>query len=198
MANKKKTKKQAGVRKSLTGKDKVAHVMEEFKAGKLKSKDGKIVTDKDQALAIAMSEVGLSRKSLEKSEILNKLRTIRKSLVRKLYKEISADKAIKAEIISFFKKNPRPKDNQMHELAQRLNMDPAELETYVYGVLSDIISGGVSGGTEDPNTDPNELAMGIETELEHTDDREMAEKIARDHLAENPSYYTKLKESGVE
>jgi len=39
-----------------------------------------------------------------------------------------------------------------------------------------------------------ELAMGIEIEKEHTDDPAIAEKIARDHLAEMPDYYTKLKE----
>jgi hypothetical protein len=35
--------------------------------------------------------------------------------------------------------------------------------------------------------------MGIEIELEHTDDREIAKKIALDHLAEIPDYYTRLK-----
>jgi len=39
----------------------------------------------------------------------------------------------------------------------------------------------------------SELAMGIEVEKEHTDDPEVAKKIAKDHLAEMPDYYTKLK-----
>jgi hypothetical protein len=41
--------------------------------------------------------------------------------------------------------------------------------------------------------EPNELKMGIEVEMEHTDDSNVAEQIARDHLAENPTYYTDLK-----
>ena len=45
---------------------------------------------------------------------------------------------------------------------------------------------------------PQELRMGIKVEMEHTDDPEKAKKIALDHLAENPFYYTQLKLSGVD
>jgi len=38
-----------------------------------------------------------------------------------------------------------------------------------------------------------QLSMGIEVEKEHTDDVEVAGKIAVDHLQEDPEYYTKLK-----
>ena len=41
---------------------KVAKVMREYKKGTLKSSSGDKVTDKDQAVAIAMSEVGMSKK----------------------------------------------------------------------------------------------------------------------------------------
>lgn len=46
--------------------------------------------------------------------------------------------------------------------------------------------------------DPEQLKMGIEIEKEHTDDIQMAETIAKQHLEEDPKYYTKLKkmESG--
>jgi hypothetical protein len=39
-----------------------------------------------------------------------------------------------------------------------------------------------------------ELSMGIETEMEHTDNPEIARAIALDHLFEDPKYYTKLKQ----
>jgi hypothetical protein len=45
---------------------------------------------------------------------------------------------------------------------------------------------------------PSELRMGIKVEMEHTGDPKKAEKIALDHLAENPYYYTALKLSGIE
>jgi len=34
--------------------------------------------------------------------------------------------------------------------------------------------------------------MGIKEEMEHTDDPKEAEKIAKDHLREDPKYYTHL------
>ena len=36
------------------------------------------------------------------------------------------------------------------------------------------------------------LEQGVKVEMEHTDDERVAEKIARDHLAEDPKYYKKL------
>ena len=42
---------------------KIARVLREFKAGKLKSSSGEAVTDPKQAMAIALSEAGMSRKS---------------------------------------------------------------------------------------------------------------------------------------
>ena len=41
--------------------------------------------------------------------------------------------------------------------------------------------------------DSVQLTQGIEIEMEHTTDPEEAKKIALDHLAEDPRYYTKLK-----
>lgn len=41
---------------------KVAKVMREYKAGKLKSSSGDKVTSQKQAVAIAMSEAGIKRK----------------------------------------------------------------------------------------------------------------------------------------
>lgn len=41
------------------------------------------------------------------------------------------------------------------------------------------------------------LEAGIRVELEHGPDRALAEKIARDHLREDPEYYAKLKRCGV-
>ena len=41
---------------------KVAKVMREYKAGKLKSSSGDKVTSQKQAIAIAMSEAGIKRK----------------------------------------------------------------------------------------------------------------------------------------
>jgi hypothetical protein len=45
--------------------------------------------------------------------------------------------------------------------------------------------------------DPKELAVGKEVEMEHTTDEKEAEKIARDHLGEDPLYYKKLRDAGL-
>jgi hypothetical protein len=50
----------------------------------------------------------------------------------------------------------------------------------------------------DMNMDSSELAMGIKVEMEHTEDMAVAKKIAMDHLAENPKYYSELKVSNIE
>ena len=48
--------------KKAKGQAKVAKVMREFKAGKLHSgKDGKVVKNPKQAVAIALSEAGMSK-----------------------------------------------------------------------------------------------------------------------------------------
>jgi len=40
--------------------------------------------------------------------------------------------------------------------------------------------------------DPEQLAMGIKVESEHTPYKAIARIIAKQHLAEDPEYYTKL------
>ena len=52
---------------------------------------------------------------------------------------------------------------------------------------------GKHNDVSDSEFDKNELSMGIEVELEHTDSQEIAKCIAKDHLSEFPDYYTFLK-----
>lgn len=40
--------------------------------------------------------------------------------------------------------------------------------------------------------DPRQLRRGITVEMEHTDNPQVAQIIAMDHLAEMPDYYTQL------
>jgi hypothetical protein len=44
----------------------------------------------------------------------------------------------------------------------------------------------------------DELKRGIKHELEHTKSRRIASEVARDHLVENPRYYSKLKAAGID
>jgi hypothetical protein len=52
--------------------------------------------------------------------------------------------------------------------------------------------------TADPaQVDPKELAVGKEVEMEHTFDEDEAEKIALQHLSEDPHYYKKLRDADL-
>lgn len=46
---------------------------------------------------------------------------------------------------------------------------------------------------DDSKFNPKELEMGIQIELEHTNDKDIAKQIAKDHLNEFSDYYTRLK-----
>lgn len=60
--------------------------------------------------------------------------------------------------------------------------------------LENLMTSGNSQGSDEFGPDPKELAMGIEVEHEHSDVPQIQRKIALDHLAEIPDYYTRLKE----
>ena len=52
---------------------------------------------------------------------------------------------------------------------------------------------GIGKNLSKEDVDLKQLEMGIEIEMEHTKNQKLAEKIALDHLYEDPEYYTKLK-----
>ena len=77
------------------------------------------------------------------------------------------------------------------------------------GILTEIDIYGIAGNPDEEkemksmsvknyNMDPDQLKRGIEVEMEHTDDQAVAEKIAMDHLKEDPEYYSKLDSVGLE
>lgn len=54
------------------------------------------------------------------------------------------------------------------------------------------LEGGLGDDTSLSDFCPKQLAMGLEVEMEHTDDPKVALEIAMDHLTEIPNYYTHL------
>ena len=59
------------------------------------------------------------------------------------------------------------------------------------------LPGGVGDNTPTDQVDPNQLSIGIQVEMEHTNDLDIAKEIAMDHLTEDPQYYTKLVKAGL-
>lgn len=64
-------------------------------------------------------------------------------------------------------------------------------------VGEDLIPGGKGDNIPVEEVDPDQLNLGIAVEREHTDDDNKASEIARDHLIEDPEYYTKLVNAGL-
>ena len=62
----------------------------------------------------------------------------------------------------------------------------------------DAIPGGLADDAKDSEFDTEQLKAGIKSELEHTSDKDIAKEIAKDHLKEDPMYYTKLKSMEAE
>ncbi len=60
--------------------------------------------------------------------------------------------------------------------------------------MNSFFNGGVfiKSGMKFSDVDRKQLDLGVRVELEHTDNKAIALKIALDHLAEDPEYYTKL------
>ena len=108
---------------------------------------------------------------------------------------------IQSKIFDFFKENPKPPDDQVHDFAKSLGIKPDDFEAHIYMILGSFLGAGKSKDFKG-TYDPKELKMGIKVEMEHTVNEKISEKIARDHLAEIPDYYTRLlkmeKEAGVE
>lgn len=65
------------------------------------------------------------------------------------------------------------------------------------GPVPDQLPGGKGDGKADDAFDAEQLEAGVKVEMEHTDDPAKAREIAKDHLSEDPHYYTKLKKAGL-
>ncbi len=111
---------------------------------------------------------------------------------------------MKLLIMEFFKKSPKPKDDEIHALAERNGINEHRFEEVVYEIMGEIFGAGEAHkeGVVESDVDPVQLKMGIKVEMEHTTNPAVSKRIALDHLAEIPDYYTRLKkmekEAGVE
>lgn len=104
------------------------------------------------------------------------------------------DEKIYTTIMDFFADNPSPPDKEVHALADKLGIDEHKFEGYIYSILGSILGTGKSKKEKftEKDADPKELEMGIKVEMEHTKNKAIAKRIALDHLAELPDYYTRL------
>lgn len=59
------------------------------------------------------------------------------------------------------------------------------------------LKGGVGDATAPHTVDPAQLALGVQIEMEHTNNEKIATEIALDHLTEDGQYYQKLIAAGL-
>ena len=108
------------------------------------------------------------------------------------------DAKLTVAVTRFLQDNPNPEDQVLHAWAEKRGYNVHEVEDQIYRLATSytkFVGGGRSNQTKfsEADADPRELAMGIKVELEHTPDRATARRIALDHLAEMPDYYSRLK-----
>ena len=115
------------------------------------------------------------------------------NLLENMMKDDNKDYTINKKIVQFFKNIVAPSDDLIHHIAEYELIDPSELEEKIYAFLGSFLGEGKSKNFNG-NYDPEQLKMGIRIEMEHTTNPLIAEKIAKDHLVENPKYYSYLKE----
>jgi len=120
---------------------------------------------------------------------------MKKSILRQLIREEINDAnrmEIRKKLIDFFTVVPNPNDDQIHNLAKKMNIDTHKLETEIYAIMSDLFSQGAYNSSGPQHINKEELKAGIKIEMEHTSCPLLAKRIALDHLAEIPDYYTRL------
>lgn len=118
----------------------------------------------------------------------------------KFIKYLKESKDVSTELLDFLQKNIDPSDNEIHSLAEKLNVEPDDLDAMIYSLSTDFWANGrYNEKGKNIQFDEKELAAGIKVEMEHTSNKIMAERIAKDHLTEIPGtgkgdgYYSLLK-----
>ena len=77
-------------------------------------------------------------------------------------------------------------DREIAEILSRGRRDHSSSRPRPY------IPNGRSKGRRPSEFDPVQLRRGTKVEMEHSTDRRLAQRIAMDHLTEDPRYYVKL------
>lgn len=119
-----------------------------------------------------------------------------KALFLSINKEAEEDLSL--IVYNYFKDNPNPKDEDFHKFieAKSINVHEAENAAYKYATL--YIQFMEDGKSNENNAtvsiNEDQLKKGIEIEKEHTSNKDIATKIAKDHLSEFSNYYTALDE----
>ena len=96
-------------------------------------------------------------------------------------------------IMSWIIKNPNFKDSDLHKWVEDNKIgDIHKVESFIYTIATigaNILTQGKGKDLDIKTIDPREYAAGIKTEMEHTNNKEISEVIAKSHWAEDKWYY---------
>lgn len=109
-------------------------------------------------------------------------------------------KDIEDQVLEFFKTKKKLTDTDIHKFSESLGQEEAhQFENVIYKTLQSFLSAGraFEKGITEKDVDAKELAMGVKVEMEHTTNPKIAKRIALDHLAERPDYYSNGKAKGI-
>jgi len=98
---------------------------------------------------------------------------------------------LKAILIKRFHSDKKVTIKELEQIATKNNVSVDELNLIVYDILNDFLFR--SSNKNKIEVDKKELDLGIQHELEHTDEPEIAKIIALDHLYSVKNYYSLLK-----
>jgi uncharacterized alkaline shock family protein YloU len=113
-------------------------------------------------------------------------------------------KDIELKIMQFFKEKPNAQDSAVHAFAEKLKINNHVFEGLIYQILGQFFGAGRAHEQDftEKNANKKQLQNGIKIEYEHTNNYEISKRIALDHLAEIPDYYTRLikmeQEAGID
>ena len=114
--------------------------------------------------------------------------------------------SLKAAIMNMFTKDNKVTVSDITKLSDKLDYSEKDVEETIYSLLTSFLNKGkYNESGKQIKFDEKELEMGIKVEMEHTNDKDLAERIAKDHLTEipgtgnNDGYYSLLErmEAGV-
>lgn len=128
--------------------------------------------------------------------------------------DMSGPAPSKEVVRSFLSKNPNPSDDDVHDFSEEKGYNNHKTEQKIYELATkqvkestmrkeaffsgfgkraeEMVRGGVADGKPASKYPADQIKKGIEIEFEHTNDRDLAREIAKDHLEENKQYYTHL------
>lgn len=100
------------------------------------------------------------------------------------------------DVYQYLSKNPNPDDAAFHTWAESAGHQPDDAESASYTLATKLVQFLNEGKAKEKqmqpaDTKPSELSLGKTIEQEHTSDEGLRARIATDHLAEDPEYYSK-------